>query len=285
MARTFRPLEPLRGWRRVAAQAWRPPQDPSVYAGLEIPVRPALAYLERLREENGVHVTMTHLVARGVALALRSYPQLNGIVARGRIMLRDTVDIFLQVAIEGGRELSGLKIARVDEKSVVQIAREMEERVERLRQRQDRQVERTKSLLDGIPIPLLGPVLRTIAYLSYDLDIDLSRFGVVKDEFGSAMVTNVGMFGLAQAHAPLVPFSRTPLVVLVGEVQEKPVAEAGRVVIRPVMTLGVTFDHRFMDGWHGGAMAQLFRAYLEDPARFDAPDAPALAVVTPSQRS
>jgi pyruvate dehydrogenase E2 component (dihydrolipoamide acetyltransferase) len=285
MQHTFRPLEPLRGWRRLAAQTWRPPQDPSVYAVLEIPMRASLAYLERLREETGARVTVTHLVARGVALAIRSYPQLNGIVARGRIMLRDTVDIFMQVAIEGGTELSGLKIARADEKSVVQIAREMEERVERLRQRRDRQVERTKSMLDRIPLFLLGPMMRTISFLIYDLDLDLSRLGVVKDEFGSAMVTNVGMFGLAQAHAPLVPFSRTPLVVLVGEVQEKPVAEAGRVVVRPVMNLGVTFDHRFMDGWHGGAMAQLFRAYLEDPARFDAPEAPDVAVARPSQRS
>src|SRR3989454_1156326 len=277
MPRSFKPLQPLRGWRRVATQTWRPPQDPSVYAHLDIPMRSSLAYVERLREETGVRVTVTHLVARGVALALRQYPQLNGIVARGRIMLRDTVDIFLQVAIEGGTELSGIKIARADVKSVLEIAREMETRVERLRARQDRQVERTKSLLDRIPLLLLGPVMRTIAYLVYDLDIDLTRLGVVKDEFGSAMVTNVGMFGLTQAFAPLVPFSRTPLVVLVGEVQEKPVAEAGRVVIRPVMTLGGTFDHRFMDGWHGGAMAQLFRAYIEDPARFEAPQGAELA--------
>src|SRR5512145_1703726 len=88
MGRTFRPLEPFRGWRRLAAQTWRPPQDPSVYAVLEISVRPALAYLERLREETGIRVTMTHLVTRGVALALRSYPQMNGIVSRGRILLR-----------------------------------------------------------------------------------------------------------------------------------------------------------------------------------------------------
>jgi pyruvate/2-oxoglutarate dehydrogenase complex dihydrolipoamide acyltransferase (E2) component len=285
MEHTFRPLEPLRGWRRVAAQAWRSPHDPSVYAALDIPMRSALAYLERLRDESGVRVTVSHLVTRGIALALRQYPGLNGIVARGRIMLRDTVDIFLQVAIEGGRELSGLKIARADEKSVVEIAREMEERVERLRQRRDRQVERTKSLLDRIPIPLLGPVMRTIAYLIYDLDLDLTRLGIVKDEFGSAMVTNVGMFGLTEAFAPLVPFSRTPLVVLVGEVQERPVVEAGRVVARPMMTLGVTFDHRFMDGWHGGAMAQLFRAYIEDPARFEEPGAPELTAATPSQQS
>src|SRR5213596_3447680 len=285
MARTFRPLEPLKGWRRVATQAWRPPQDPTVYATLDVPMGPALAYLGRLRAETGLRVTVTHLVTRAVALAIRRYPQLNGIVARGRIMLRETVDIFIQVAVEGGSDLSGVKIARADEKSVLEIARETEERVERLRQRRDRQVERTKSLLDRIPLPLLGPVMRSIAYLVYDLDLDLTRLGVVKDEFGSAMVTNVGMFGLAQAYAPLVPFSRTPLVVLVGEVQEKPVAEAGRVVVRPMMTLGVTFDHRFMDGWHGRAMAQLFRDFLEDPARFDEPTVAPLAAATPIQQS
>jgi pyruvate/2-oxoglutarate dehydrogenase complex dihydrolipoamide acyltransferase (E2) component len=285
MGRTFRPLEPLRGWRRVAAHAWRPPQDPTVYAALEVPMRAALAYVDRLRDETGTRVTVTHLVARAVALAIRQYPQLNGIVAGGRIMLRDTVDVFLQVATEGGTDLSGIKISRADEKSVLEIAREAEARVERLRQRRDRQVERTKSQLDRIPLRLLGPMMRTIAYLIYDLDLDLSRFGIVKDEFGSVMVTNVGSFGLAHAYAPLVPFSRTPVVLLVGEVQEKPVAEAGRVVVRPMMTVGVTFDHRFMDGYQGGAMAQLFRAYLEDPTRFDEPAVAGVAAATPIPRS
>ena len=285
MRHTFRPLEPLRGWRRVAVHTWRPPKDPSVYAVLEIPMQPALSYLERVRDATGVHVTVTHLVARGAALTIRRYPQLNGVVARGRIMLRETVDVFMQVAIEGGTELSGLKIARADEKSVVEIAREMEERVERLRQRRDRQVERTKSLLDRIPLPLLGLVMRTISYLIYDLDLDLTRLGIVKDEFGSVMVTNVGMFGLAHAYAPLVPFSRTPVVLLVGEVQDKPVAEGGRVVIRPMMNVGVTFDHRFMDGYLGGAMAALLRSYLEDPERFDGPVAASDTAAMPIQRS
>ena len=61
MARTFRPLKPLKGWRRVAAQAWSPPRDPSVYALVDIPMRSALAYLERCREETGVRVTVSHL--------------------------------------------------------------------------------------------------------------------------------------------------------------------------------------------------------------------------------
>src|SRR5262249_19321032 len=240
MARTFRPLEPLLGWRRVAVHAWRPPRDPSVYAIVDIPVQGALAYLDKVREATGARVTLTHMVARAVALGIRAFPQLNGIVARRRILLRDTVDIFVQVATEGGRDLSGFKVVRADEKSAVDIAREVEQRVELLRTRLDRQVERTKSMLDRIPLPLLGPVMRTIAYAIYDLDLDLSRFGIVKDEFGSAMISNIGTFGLRTAMAPLVPFSRTPLVVLVGQVEDRALVEEGRVVSRPLVTLGVT---------------------------------------------
>ena len=56
MAGTFRPLDPLKGWRRVAVQAWRAPHDPSVYATLDIPMGPALTYLDRLRAETGMRV-------------------------------------------------------------------------------------------------------------------------------------------------------------------------------------------------------------------------------------
>ena len=286
MARTFRPLEPLLGWRRVAVHTWRPPRDPSVYAIVDVPVQGALTYIDRVREATGAHITVTHMVARAVALGIRAFPQMNGIVARRRIMLRDTVDIFIQVATQGGRDLSGFKVVRADEKSVVDISREVEQRVELLRTRRDKQVERTKSVLDRIPMPILGPVMRTIAYLIYDLDLDLSRFGIVKDEFGSAMVSNIATFGLTTAMAPLVPFSRTPLVVLVGQVEQRAVVEDGHVAVRPMLTLGVTFDHRFMDGYQGGKMADLMRAYMSDPEQYEGrlPQATPLAVVaTPSR--
>ena len=267
--RTFRPLEPFHGWRRTAVHTWSSPRDPSVYALVELPVTNALAYIERARATTGARVTLSHLVLRGVALGIRQNPQLNGIVARGRIMLRDSIDIFMQVMTDGGGDLSGIKISNADQKSAVEVAREAQERVDRLRAHKDRDVERTKSVLNRLPARLLGPIMRAIAYLIYDLDLNLSRFGIVKDTFGSAMVTNVGMLGLEAAFAPLVPFSRTPLVVLVGEVQERAVAEDGQAVVRPMVTLGVTFDHRFMDGFQGGKMAALMRAYVQDPGAFD----------------
>jgi pyruvate/2-oxoglutarate dehydrogenase complex dihydrolipoamide acyltransferase (E2) component len=279
MRRVFTPLEPLRGWRKLAVHTWRPPRDPSTYAMVDVAMPAAIAYCERLRREGGVHVTVTHLVVHGVALALAQFPQMNGIVSRGRIMLRESVDIFMQVATGGGGELSGVKIGNADKKSVLEIAREAEERVARIRERRDKQVERTKSLLDRVPSRLLGRLMRTIAYLTYDLDLDLSRFGVVKDEFGTAMVTNVGVFGISRALGPIVPFSRTTMVVLMGKIEDRVVAENGRAVVKPMMTLGVTFDHRFMDGYHGGEMARICCAYLENPEQEGVARARAFAVV------
>jgi len=267
MGGVFTPLEPLRGWRKLAVHTWSPPRDPSTYALVDVEMEAALAYCERLRRETGVHVTVTHLAVHGVALALKQFPQMNGIVARGRIMLRDSVDIFMQVATDGGAELSGLKIANADQKTPLEIAREAEERVARIRARRDQQVERTKSVLDRVPPRLLGPMMRMIAYLIYDRDLDLSRFGIVKDEFGTAMVSNVGTFGIRAAFGPIVPFSRTPMVVLMGKVEDRVVAQNGRPVVRPMMTLCVTLDHRFMDGYHGGEMARICCDFLRNPER------------------
>jgi pyruvate dehydrogenase E2 component (dihydrolipoamide acetyltransferase) len=249
----------------MAVHTWSAPRDPTTYAMVDVEMGAALDYCERARRESGVRVTVTHLTVHGVARALKQFPQMNGIVSRGRIMLRDTVDIFMQVATSGGAELSGVKIANADQKTPLEIARHAEERVARIRARRDEQVERTKSLLDRVPARLLGPMMRAISYLMYDRDLDLTRFGVVRDEFGTAMVSNVGTFGIRAAFGPIVPFSRTPMVVLMGKVEDRVVAEHGRPVVRPMMTLCVTLDHRFMDGYHGGEMARICCDFLRNP--------------------
>jgi pyruvate/2-oxoglutarate dehydrogenase complex dihydrolipoamide acyltransferase (E2) component len=89
---------------------------------------------------------------------------------------------------------------------------------------------------------------------------------VPTDGFGSAMVTNVGMFGLPHGFAPLVPFSLVPIVLTIGEVRDAAVVEAGEVVVRPVLTVGVTLDHRVLDGYQAGRLAQRFCAVMRDPA-------------------
>ncbi len=55
------------------------------------------------------------------------------------------------------------------------------------------------------------------------------------------------------------------------------------IEVRPVLPLTATIDHRYADGWHISQLIKPFKAYLEDPARFEPalPDLPAAAVETP----
>jgi len=59
------------------------------------------------------------------------------------------------------------------------------------------------------------------------------------------MITNIGSLGLDMAWVPIVPYSRVPILLAVGEVRDIPVAENGEIVVRKVMKINATFDHRF----------------------------------------
>jgi len=75
------------------------------------------------------------------------------------------------------------------------------------------------------------------------------------------MVSSVGMFGIRHAYAPLAAFYRVPILVLVGELTPKPVAVNGVVVIRPVLPLTATIDHRYVNVSHAAQLAEAVRDY------------------------
>lgn len=254
-------------WRRLAMVTWSPPDNPTVYGTIEVDMTESLALIKRMRESEGVHVTVTHLVAKALALGLRDYPHGNGLVIGRRLYQRDEVDIFCQVASEDGQDLSGVKLKSVDRMSLKEIAEQLNARVAQVRARKDREVEKSKATLSKIPDWLLGPAMKALSYLTYDLGLDLSRFGVAYDQFGSAMVTSIGSIdaGLGLALAPLVPFSRVPIVVLVNNVQRRPAVVGDEIQIRPILTLGCTFDHRFIDGVTGARIAASLRRALTHP--------------------
>ena len=162
-------------------------------------------------------------------------------------------------------DLSGLTIHHADRKSLLEIHEEFERKVELTRARLDRHLEPARRRLSWVPGWLLRTVLNLISFFSYTLNLNLKWAGVPQDAFGSIMITNVGSLGLDLAFAPLVPYTRVPIVLAVGAVHEAPVVSGERVVVGKVMRLSVTFDHRFIDGAHAAKMAALLRSFIERP--------------------
>jgi pyruvate/2-oxoglutarate dehydrogenase complex dihydrolipoamide acyltransferase (E2) component len=116
-----------------------------------------------------------------------------------------------------------------------------------------------------LPGPLASAVMRAAEFAAYDAGIDLTPFGIPEDPFGSCMVTNVGVFGIREGHAPLVPYARVPILLTLGALREAPAVDAGKVVVRKQVTIGVAFDHRVMDSYHAGVMARRFSDAFADP--------------------
>ena len=259
------------GWRKVASATWRGPLDPQIYGDLEIDATGLLAFVEEARAATDVHLTVTHLVGRALAHALAENPDLNVRKRGGKFIPRDDVSIFFVVAVDGGKDLSGVKVRQADRKSALDIARELTERAGRIRTGEDAGFGRSKTVLKRTPLPVLRPVLSLTTWLTSAVGLDLRRLGLRAEPFGSALVTSVGMFGVQHAYAPLSPFYRVPFLALVSEVGPKPVVVDGEVVARPVLTVSATMDHRYLDGAHAARLARSVRGYLEDPRAFEPP--------------
>lgn len=259
----------VQGWRKLAGAAWRAPSDPQFYGDLELDAGALLSYIDQVRQATGEHITVTHLVGKAVAHGLAEVPRLRVRLAHGREHDRESLDVFFIVAAPGGGELTGVKIKAADRKSAAEIAAEVNHRCAAIEGGSDPELGRGKAMLARLPPVALRAALHLGAWLTSDLNLDLSRLGMPRQAFGAAMITSVGMWGVGHAYSPLAHYYRVPVLVLVGEARKRPVVIGDEVVARPVLTLTATFDHRYVDGYDAAQFAAAVRSYCEAPAHFE----------------
>jgi len=77
-------------------------------------------------------------------------------------------------------------------------------------------------------------------------------------------ISNMGMYDIDQFSAIIQPPEAA--ILAVGRIVEKVVVRNGEMVIRPVMNLTLSIDHRVLDGALGAQFLQTVKGYIEDPA-------------------
>lgn len=81
---------------------------------------------------------------------------------------------------------------------------------------------------------------------------------------GTFTITNVGIFGV-DTGTPILPPGEAAILA-VGAIREQPWVHKGKVVPRQVTTLGLSFDHRIIDGELGSKFLADVGAIISDPA-------------------
>ena len=125
------------------------------------------------------------------------------------------------------------------------------------------------------PRGLVVPVLRNVDSMSFaEIELAISDFttrardnSLKLEELtgGTFTISNGGVFGSLLS----TPIINPPQTAILGmhKWQERPVAENGEVVIRPMMYLALSYDHRIIDGREAVTFLVAVKNSLEDPGR------------------
>jgi len=122
---------------------------------------------------------------------------------------------------------------------------------------------------------LIVPVLRDADQLSFaDIEKSIGNFAtraragsITMEELtgGTFTITNGGVFGSLLS----TPIVNSPQSAILGmhKIQDRPVVVDGQIVVRPMMYIALTYDHRIIDGREAVQFLVTVKQCLEDPAR------------------
>ena len=125
------------------------------------------------------------------------------------------------------------------------------------------------------PRGLVVPVVRDADMLSFaDIEAKIAEYGqkardskLTIEELtgGTFTITNGGIFGSLLS----TPILNPPQSAILGmhKIQDRPMAEKGAVVVRPMMYVALSYDHRIIDGRDAVQFLVAIKELLEDPAR------------------
>lgn len=82
---------------------------------------------------------------------------------------------------------------------------------------------------------------------------------------GSFTISNGGVFGSLMG-TPIINLPQSAVLGL-HAIKEKPVVVNGKIEIRPMMYLALTYDHRLLDGREAVQFLVKVKEYIEDPRR------------------
>lgn len=93
----------------------------------------------------------------------------------------------------------------------------------------------------------------------------LGKLSMEEMQGGTFTITNGGVFGSLLA----TPIINPPQTGILGmhKIQERPVVEQGQIVIRPMMYVALSYDHRLIDGKDSVQFLVSVKELLEDPSR------------------
>jgi len=181
-------------------------------------------------EQLGVRISYTDIYIKAAAKALKEIPMVNASIVDNEIIIWEDINIGVAVALQVADVLGGGLIVPVirnaDKKSLTEISMELKNTVKKAR--------------EGNLMP---------------------------DDVSGGTFTITSMGGMGSGWGFGTPIINQPQSAILqpGGIMDRPVVEDGEIVIRPMMPVSFTFDHRVVDGVPAGMFLGRFGQILQNP--------------------
>jgi len=185
-------------------------------------------YKDRFFKKYDIKPGFMSFFAKAVTSAIQSFPQVNGQLEDGHIIIPDYADVGIAVSTPKGL--------------MVPVIRNAE----------------SKSLFE------LEEEIATLAKKARENKITIEEL-----TGGTFSITNGGVFGSMLS----TPILNPPQSAILGmhNIVERPVAINGKVEIRPVMYIALSYDHRVIDGKESVGFLVKVKEYIENPVSMLSP--------------
>jgi pyruvate dehydrogenase E2 component (dihydrolipoamide acetyltransferase) len=214
-----------RVWRVMAERTTRSWQEaPQFVLSRDVDASRLQSWRDVARRKPGSEgVSVTDLLVKLCAEALRRHPRVNASWSDGEIVAGAGVNVGIAVATDDGLVVP-----------VVHGA-------------------------DTLSLAGISARRRAVAEAARE-----GRLHLADVEDGTFTISNLGMYGVDAFQA--IVNAPQAAILSVGRIAQRPVVHDGEVVVRPMLTLTVSFDHRVVDGARGAEFLDTLASLAEEPA-------------------
>ncbi|MFZ5475649.1 MAG: 2-oxo acid dehydrogenase subunit E2 [Myxococcota bacterium] len=270
-ARTSRPdgrALPMHPFRRLLLYLLPSRNGAVVYFDAYPRAEKLLAWLEKTKDRCGANVT--HAAVAGCFLGLASTPRMNRFVVGNRLYERDGRWITFSMKrqkMDRAAQLSTVKLRIEDGESFRQLCERINGGIGQERSGKKTKADKEIDFFNFFPRPLLRAGAALLAKAD---EFGLLPGWYIREDpmYTSIFLANLGSLGMGAGYHHLFEYGNCPLFIMLGQVEDKPVVEDGKVVVGKVLHVRFTYEERIDDGLNARFGIEALVRVLEDPDRW-----------------
>ena len=261
-------VERIHPYRKMLPFMMRGRNESVVYYDDPANAEKLLDYIERAKAAWGIEVDITHCLVGACRVGLWENPKMNQFISGRRLYARKHNELTFSMKrqrMNKEAKLSAVKL-NVDDRN--ETFRGLCERINGNivveRSGDETYTDKELSIFTQLPRPILETALDVLRWAD---SRNLVPGDFIKNDgfYTSIFIANLGSLGMHAGYHHLYEYGTCPLFMMVGKIEERPVVEDGKVVVRKMLPIRWTYDERIDDGLTAKYGMQSVREALENP--------------------